>query len=626
MIMERNHKGGHRQSLRQTVRPCTPAPFSCCYSLKRQQGVTSILFVFLLATVILVFMALAVDSARLYNAHSKLQNQANAAAIAAVNATQACGSIDQNGNLTADPEANLRQTAEDAAKGAGWDGTRGSLAATGGVLDSGTDNIFVFRQAPVVQSNAVHVVLTRKTPKSIFLPGWLTGSFNLSAQATAKKELIATLSASGRTAVVGGGPAERNLLNSLLGAILNNGTPFSLDATDLGSLANATVKVGDLLNKLGVKDLVGIVDPQKVTAEALAQALQSLTQNDITSGAGTVIDKLVNAAGINTLKVSDILNIVGNAQVPADATFPVYDLVMGLTLDLVKHTLFSFPNTSIQIPGITGSPMVDVSIGLYVGKPPVISIGPALAKGPVTGGSATNWRTHFDAADVSLMVHSKLDINLLLARVVVNVPLAVKTGGGDGWLVGASCRRGLSNDVVFKVNAQSELANIKTGTVDGANGKLVPGDLGVKVTLLLDLVPLLNVGVQLDLPVNSSGVEHLTFDADLHDIRQQTFVPMTQSVGDGNINVGTLSDSLDLNLQLLGLDLSGLGNLLNPVLNMVGGLVNGLGQAVLKPLLQVLGLQLGQLDVSLVNAVQSPATLVPGKITCIPESVCSPPI
>ena len=132
-----------------------------------------------------------------------------------------------------------------------------------------------------------------------------------------------TMSAAGSTAVVGGG-----LLGALLGAILGD-SDYTLDPTSLSSLANTTVQLGELLNALGVNDVAGLLP---LSGQDLANALSTIS--GAATPLGRMLDSIVGAAGIETIKVGDILSVVGETEVPPNSEFPIYDVVISLVLNI----------------------------------------------------------------------------------------------------------------------------------------------------------------------------------------------------------------------------------------------------------------------------------------------------
>ena len=201
---------------------------------RRQQGALTVITPLLLL-IIVILSVMALDGARLYMLRGEMQAQVNVAAQAAAAEAQSCG-----GQFISTPVIQARALA--AAQSQGFSGEDGSLQVQVGLIEDADDSdVLSFRPVNFVEeSNAVLVTYTRSEPISLLLPESTFGTLEMSVNAAARREVIATLSAGGSTATVGSG-----ILGGLLGAVL--GDPgFVLDPTSLDSLRNTTVEVGDL--------------------------------------------------------------------------------------------------------------------------------------------------------------------------------------------------------------------------------------------------------------------------------------------------------------------------------------------------------------------------------------------
>jgi hypothetical protein len=379
----------------------------------------------LLLLIVITLTVMALDGARLYSLRSDMQAQVNVAAQAAAGEAQACGG-------QAPSTALVQQRALAAAAAQGFQGAAEELEVQLGVIDD-TDNDGVVAFAPVniiEQSNAVLVSYTRTEPISMLLPQSVFGGIDISVNAAVRKEVVATVSAAGSTAGVGG---DATLLGSLLGVVLNQ-PGFSLDPTDLNSLENTTVQLGDLLTAVGVDDLVDLL---ALDASELAAAIGDV--GDVTAPVADLLDDIVTAQGIDTVKVGDIINVVENASVPASSEFPVYDLVISLVLNLAEQQqagaggLLSLPLTinNLSVPLIANINSVD--LGLNVGEPPTVAVGPARQD------ADGEWVTRFYAPDVTLQLSAQVELLpislgplLTFSLADLTVPLAVNAGGGEG--------------------------------------------------------------------------------------------------------------------------------------------------------------------------------------------------
>ncbi len=572
----------------------------------RQRGALTVITPLLMLLVILLG-AMALDGARLFSLRKEMQSQVNAAATAAADAAQACG-----GEFVALQDINDRALI--AAQEQGFSGDASALVVQPGVIESDDEKVLSFEPVTDLRrSNGVAVTYEREEPISVLLPESIFGSVTMSVGAAARKELIGTLSAAGSTAVVGGTQQTANLLNVLLGAILNGGTPFSIDPTQFASLAETTVKLGDVLDGVGVDTVEELLSTDVLVGNLLG-ALDSAA--DPLAGVGGAMDQLIAGAGVETVKLADVIDIVGSAEIPENSRLPLYDTVMALALNLVEGTLIegALPDTQINIPGVT-----ETKIELFVGKAPSVVVGPARI------GEDGEWETRFHAPDVGLTISSDLNIlNLLTVR----LPLAVQAGGGTGELVWARCARGTgSNLVTVGIDVDSQAARIATGQINGM-GVLEQEevDLSVLKNLLPGSITLANITADLDLTVGG-GQERVELSYTLDEDNPSSVFT------EGGLSSADFSN-LDINVELLeeeeecsgflGCLLEGIGDVLSGIVEgitsllgleqliqeTVEGLVEALGTTLIDPLLNAIGISLGTTKVEITGADQNNVQLL----------------
>ena len=580
----------------------------------RQRGALSVITPLLLLIVI-TLTVMALDGARLYSLRSDMQAQVNVAAQAAAGAAQACGG-------QAPSTALVQQRALAAAVAQGFEGSDQDLNVQLGVIaDADSSGVVAFESVDqIARSNAVLVSYTRNEPISMLLPQSVFGGISLSVNAAVRKEVVATVSAAGGTVGVGG---DATLLGSLLGVVLNQ-PGFSLDPTDLNSLENATVQLGDLLTATGVNDLVDLLD---LDASELAAVIRDV--GTATAPVADLLDGIVTAQGIDTIKVGDIISVVENASVPASSEFPVYDLVISLVLNLAEQQqagaggLLSLPLNinNLSVPLIANINTVD--LGLNVGEPPTVAVGPARQD------EDGEWVTRFYAPDVTLQLSAQVEllpINLgpllSLSLADLTVPLAVNAGGGEGQLISADCARGTSNSVEFGVNLEREVARIVTGRLTAA-GELQPERLEANVgrlSLLSGLLPPIEGILYLNAEVDGEvpGIEETVFLDPRYDLYCDPIEGCDQSqyndLGDG-------LSGLDLEITVHEASLLrssfGLINLtplldpiLDPVLELLSDVISSLAEGLINPLLRTLGVGLGGISVNVSAANQDGIQLI----------------
>ena len=571
----------------------------------RQRGALTVITPLLMLLVILLG-AMALDGARLFSLRKEMQSQVNAAATAAADAAQACG-----GRMIS--LSDMRQRALAAARAQGFEGGDDELIITPGLLEDVDENGgLIFQAADFIdQTNAVLVSYQRDVKISLLLPEDIFGTVSVNVNAAVRKEAVVTMSAAGSTAVVGGG-----LLGALLGAILGD-SDYTLDPTSLSSLANTTVQLGELLNALGVNDVAGLLP---LSGQDLANALSAIS--GAATPLGRMLDSVASTAGIETIKVGDILSVVGESEVPPNSEFPIYDVVISLVLNIVQSQqpgedgLLSLPLniSNLNIPLLADIQTVDLA--LHVGEPPTVALGPARR------GQDGEWVTRFYAPDITLVLVADarlLNVDLLdvvsLNLASVKVPLAVAVGGGKGELVAADCARGRINDAEVTVDLHRQVARVATGSVNSL-GDLEQEDIDTRVgTLKLLGVPLLDPAIRLraGLDVFIPGEEKtVTFDP-----RFPLYCSRAQGCErrlweDDGAGLDGLNLDVDVKeVRLLGLDLE---FLLTPVTNLLEDLLNGVVSSLLKaivnPLLQTLGIGLGGMSVTVSGVDQSNIQMV----------------
>ena len=564
--------------------------------MRGQRG--ALIFITPLLMVLVVFLAtLAIDGARLYSARQDMQSQVNAAVTAAANATHGCSSVSSTSSL-----ATIRTVAEQAAKDHGWDG-EGTFLIETGVLEP-QDGVLVFQKANLMQSNAVALQYQREVGISVLLPDRF-GTVTLTSSAAAKKEVLATVSAAGTTADVGGDTGAATVLNSLLGALFNGGNAYSFSPTSLAELSDVTVRLEDLLDDTGVG---GAVNQLPLNAEVLADNLSEVLGT--VSPAGRLLDDLLdNAVGLSGVSVEEVIRLVDEgASIPSDAKIPVYDLLLSIALNVLEGSSVMLEDVGIAIPGLA-----------RVGANVEIFNAPTVVVAPARQGDDGTWLGHIETADITIRLDTEIDTDLTIlgtgVRTRIGLPLNVRTGGGKADLVRARCASGRSNDVIFGFEGQTALASIS-----GA------ADVNAQLNLLFIPITLAGLRLNVDLPVSNASFDVNTEPMRLNDVVHQN---MTEG---GELSVGGLTEA---NISLegsayaedfrCGLVCGTVNALLSPIIGLLNGvlktaLVGILGNlidAVVNPLLSALGLDLGVMEIQVSDARQGPVILV----TDLPESV-----
>ncbi|MCG8519209.1 MAG: hypothetical protein MI794_14565 [Pseudomonadales bacterium] len=572
------------------------------HRLGRQRGALIFITPVLLTTIAL-FSVMAVDGARLYDLRNQLQNQANAAASAGADAAQACG-----GNSV--QLATMAERALVAAQAQGFSGSAADLQVLAGFLteDPGHANELAFRPvADVAASNAVHVTLSREEPISRLLPQAVLGSVTLSASASVRKEVVATLSAGGSSAGV-----NQGLLGNLLGAVFGDPS-YSLDPTSLDSLENTFVELGDLLTELGV---ASVADMLPLGADELAAAMRDLAGN--ATPAGQLLDEMVTASGIHSVQVAEVLSVVEGSSVPRDSRFRSYDLFTSLLLNVVRQqqllngTLLSIPDLATVLPLAPEIANGELSVALAVNRAPTVKVGPA--RKDLNGA----WLTRFYAPDLSLQVVAELATGLSLPAVEIDLSditltLGIDAGGGHGDLASALCARGASNSVGFGVDLDRQVLQLASGAIDPVTGEVVSAPItaqvGTVTVLGLPVGPVLDLETTLAASVPGSSGRRTASGYGLYCDPATGCHTLTINDSGGGLSGLTL-DTLDVDLALLGGVSIPLDDVTTALEDLFGDLTEDLLGTLVDPLLQALGVGVGGVTVTVLEADQDGIQLI----------------
>ncbi len=566
----------------------------------------------LVITAIVLMSVLAIDGARLFTLQAQMQSHVNAAAVAAADTSQACGGPDIS-------QAAMVQRALLAAQLQGYDGTAEALSVSAGMLAEAPGNageLAFHHTSDLARSNAALVSYSRSEPISRLLPEAMLGSLTLEAQAAARKEVIATVSAAGSTTVIGGG-----LLGDIMAELINQ-PGYSLDPTDLESLENTLVQMGELMDALAVDSVEQML---ALNGNQLAQALA--TVGGALSPVGRLAGDLTGAAGIDDFVVGDLIAVVEGSSIPRGTRIRAYDLVMGLVLHTARQQqlLNGSPLVIGDLTGL-GLPLgsdidpTGLRLELFVNRAPTEAIGPARKD------ADGNWLTRFYAPDISLIISARAQLQpaidvLGLAEFSVGeltIPLAMDLGGGHGALVSARCARGSGNEAEFGIQVERQAVAVATGTVDPATGNLVPADLEADIGRLRLLAGLITIDPALALDASIEGsIGALSESAMMAPSYPLFCDPVTGCARIVHNDTGPGAEDMALNvyvndLQALSSSIDpSLVNALNPVIAaLMADVSRQLLQALVSPLAQTLGIGIGGVQAGIEAANQSGAQLI----------------
>lgn len=538
------------------------SPAAASPRISRQRGALSPLAAIGLATAVASAL-LAVDLGNLFYARRHLQTVADTAALSAVNAI---------------PEAQAVATGTAGANDFPLPGKQGNtLQAVAGSYDYEARAFTAGGNA--AEQNAVQVTVTTQQPYFFIL-----GSRQVSATATAARTDIAGIS-------VGSGlldidSSKSALLNGLLGGLLE--TTLKLEAAAYNGLATTSIRLLDLVKAQGSVGTVNeLLDLDLSVRELLDLTAIALSQTDVANvnlkDAQGAISDLMSVKGDLHLKLSDLIDAsLAPGHAAAETQINVLQLITLAAQVANGKNFLNIPAAGLDLGGLA-----KIDLALSIIEPPKIAIGPP---GRDSDG---NWRTRAHTAQVRL----KLDVKLLelLNGSLVHLPIYLEVAAAEAGLNSISCAAPRESSTVA-INANTSLVRAyigevnkdamtnvtKAATVDKATIVSLTGLLGI--TGVLDVT----TKVALDLP---GGSQELQFHGPFDDDNTQR----VSGLSTGGL-FEKLGSDLDLDVELLGINL-GLGSALKPLMKLLTPIF-GLLDALLAPVLQLLGIQLGFGDVT----------------------------
>lgn len=442
--------------------------------------------------------------------------------------------------------------------------------------------------------NAVQVTVTTQQPYF-----FMVGSREITATATAVREDIAGFS-------IGSGllslDTDRSaLLGPLLGQLLH--THVAVDAVSYNGLANVNVTLLDLIKAEGnVGTVKELLDLKLTLADIMVLTAKALGQDHVAQV------NLLNALALDItndekITLGDVLKVdLANGTVAAGAEINVRDLItVAAEVANGKHFLELPVGVNLSDPK-TGKGLVKLNLGLTLIEPPSIAIGPP---GRDASGVCRT-RAHTAQARVKLEL-ALLDV--LEPLVGIHVPLYIELARADGCLESIECQMPREDSDV-NISATAGLASIYIGNVNADAMTNTEDPATVTPATLLSILKISLLGIDLSTEIIArvhidvgSQTEYLKDYNPYDDARRTRRIPDNFDVGLDGISK-SLSNQMAkpdgeetvLIVKLLGipLNLSGILDLLMPVLDPVFKLLD----AVLAPILSLLGLQLGYADVT----------------------------
>ena len=487
-----------------------------------------------------MFMALAVDTGRLWMQQRKLQSIAD---IASMEAARQIGCETDMAEVVA--------AAQTAAARNGFSGQLsaapnlvqlGSVSTTGGIRQFTDDS----------DEEAVRVYATQSVPASLVAGGLFGNQVVLNAEAVSAGDptLVAFSAGSFLLSV---SDENADLMNLLLGDLL--GTNVNLTAASYESLASANLTLANLVRVQGAASVEDLLEAEL----SMGELMDLINEGVADAGtAGTVASNALEAlsTGITnngSIKLSDIVTVSSpNEDSTASLDLNAFSLITAAALFTNESS-----TVSLEIAGITANI--------------TITQAPTLAVGPSQGSNCTIART----AQLVLGVSASASIPL-----VGSVDLALN----------ATVAQGTAELTEFSDNgSESHIVIEATPGIASVNGS---------TTLVVEppLMAAVSVPVSISLPLGASVAQELEFDVP-HPTADN--LPQMQTVA------SPLGDSLENALQQEDiLTIPALGPLVEPLVeevinDLLAPLLGQIGRILLDPLLEMLGIRLGGMDVTL---------------------------
>jgi uncharacterized membrane protein len=442
--------------------------------------------------------------------------------------------------------------------------------------------------APV---NAVKVVATRSVK-----PFFIGPTQTVSATAVARATNIGAFTIGTTLATIGPGP-----LNGLLNALL--GTNLNLSLVGYQGLANARVKIGDLVTAAGVGTVDQLLATQLTAAQIARLMLTALQTTSVAnaqlSTALGAMQTIVNAniPGNQTIALGKTASGPGLLQVALANTQSALDATISpLDALLVTAEIAQAGKAAVNVAGGLNLLGISASLQVQIIQPPVLAVGEA---GTDANG---NWRTQASTAQVNAYLDvsvATLPLGAILGgsnSALLHLPLSVQVSPGLAWLKSTSCQ-GAPAARTSVIGVSGGLANLCVGTLP--TNTLAPFSCS-PATLLNAGVLVVTMAAAVNAQVPQSAAATLTFNGVVGDSDdyQSTSVAPGSTLAYG---LQSLNASLS---QPNGLVITSSIGLLQPVLNLVSPLVlNALLPVlttilaaldqVLVPVLNLLGAQVG---------------------------------
>lgn len=426
------------------------------------------------------------------------------------------------------------------------------------------------------EPNAARVEVTAPAP--LFFGRWILNRPSVTVRKTATAAIPggqpqAMFSIGSRLASLDGG-----LANALLSGLL--GSNVSLTVMDYRALAGAQVNLLQFSDALATEIGLTAGDydallKQEVTAGQALKVLESIAGAD----ARSALSKLTRAPLDAKLKLKDLIGVEADAQhglrQALNADVSALDLIMASL-----ETANGDRQVALDLGARAG--LADLDIMLAIGERP----------------NKSPWLTITDKDEpiirtAQTRIYLKATTAQSLAGLAqVKLPLLVEAASSEARLKRINC----DGAKTVTLAVRPGVARARIGTIDESKLKNFKAPMNTSPATLISALNLVTLKAHADLEIADQNWTEVTFTK--ADIDQQT-TKTARSRGFVNGLIVSLLQRTEVSL--LGLDLGGLVKAVGVLLTPLGPALDG----VVQPLLDLLGLKLGEADVR-VHAIQCP--------------------
>ncbi len=552
-----------------------------CKMPGRQRGAVAIVTGLFILFIALGSAVIVIDTGRLYMEQRSLQRMADSIALDTAHESALCGAGELN------DEAQRQQIA--AANGVTSDD---ELEVLLGRLEN-VDGRWEFTEDDDPETaEAVHVELSRTVPASLVMGGLFGNDITLSKQATSRRIPQASIRVG--SSLIDVDSQESEILNAVFGELLDS--EVSLSAASYEGIADATVSLQDMVN---ADASAGTVNELLTSNITLGEALELFANAASEAGVATAgMEGLLEAGGgieDAELTLADILRVESpTSEAGLEAEVGMLDMISAAALLANEENALTVPlGVDLAVPGLTN---VEATLELFIVE------APQLAVGPPGRDSEGNWRTEAETAQVRASLQAVVEADLLsVVGARAELATTLDAAGGRAWFESIQClpysRQEFENAVL---GTESELASLG----------LDPDNSGLEVWALGGLATI-NADLSIDDEDNAIGVastssvifcDNQPCHVDELPQSDSTSADLATTLGNGLVDL-TDNMEVEVSITLLGLGFGvSAGEIEDAILEeLLIPLLTGMDE-LLMPVLEALGISIGNTDVTLVDA------------------------